>query len=331
MWTKGDRVLAHRSPGKFWYPGVIRHIQENRYFIIYDDGEDGFVNDKQMMPFRLDLGDCVFARPQEQHDYEAARIMDRQEDRLHLQFADGTFGWTSPRQIRIQPDALKPKSRPAEEIDWRVGARVLACWHDLFWYAGSVLGVEGDQVSVVFDHGGAARLPARQVHPLELEEGERVQGRWKAGNEFFPGKIARRDGEVLDIDYDDGDQETTLIRLVRVERDDWLPDPAASTELGQGDRVLAQWFDGFWYPGVIMTITGKRLHVLFDDNDQAHLTWDKVGPLEFNVGDRVFARWQGGPFYHPAEIIRKHGERIFLNYEDGREEWSSVRLVRVEK
>src|SRR4051812_32950706 len=41
MWTTGDRVLAQRLPGEFWYPGVIRHIQDDRFFIIYDDGEDG--------------------------------------------------------------------------------------------------------------------------------------------------------------------------------------------------------------------------------------------------------------------------------------------------
>jgi hypothetical protein len=331
MWTKGDRVLAYRAPGKFWYPGVVRHIQDDRYFIIYDDGEDGFVHDKEMMPFHLEIGDRIFASPSERHEYEPARIVDKQGDQLQLHYENGALDWASTERIRVQPDALKPKSMPAQSVDWRIGARVFACWYDLFWYAGSVLDVNGEQVSVVFDHGGGAKLPAGQVHPLELEVGDRVQGRWKAGNEFFPGKVARRDGEIVAVDYDDGDHETTLVRLVRLERDEWLPDAEPAAGLGHGDRVLAQWFDGFWYPGIILTIEGKRLHILFDDNDQAHLTWDKIGPLDLKVGDRVFSRWKGGPFYHPAEITRKHGERIFLQYEDNREEWSSVRLVRIER
>jgi hypothetical protein len=206
---------------------------------------------------------------------------------------------------------------------------VFACWFDLCWYAGSVLAVEGNQVSVVFDHGGQAVMPAEKVHAMELADGDRVLVRWQAGQEFFPGVIAHRDGEVVTVHYDDGDQETTLIRLLRLERDDWLPD-ATRADLGAGDRVLGCWFDGFWYPGIILSAEGKRVHVLFDDNDQAYLTWDRVGPLRIAVGDRVLCRWKGGPFYHAAEVARQNGERIFVVYEDGREEWSSVRLVRIE-
>src|SRR5438132_1205868 len=161
MWTTGDRVLALRLPGDFWYPGIIRHIQDDRFFIIYDDGEDGFVKAKQMLP-------------------------------------------------------------------------------------------------------------------LALEAGDRVHGRWQLGQEFYPGVIASRAGEVVTIHYDDGDEETTLIRLLRLERDEWLPESAPS-ELGAGDRILGCWFDGMWYPGIILSAQGKRVHVLFDDNDQAYLTWDRIG------------------------------------------------------
>src|SRR5262249_43721303 len=131
------------------------------------------------------------------------------------------------------------------------------------------------------------------------------------------------------IHYDDGDRETTLLRLLRLERDDWLPE-VEPPDLAAGDRVLGCWFDGFWYPGIILSVEGQRVHVLFDDNDQAMLTWDKVRPLDVTVGDRVFCRFKGGPFYHPGEVVRQHGERIFVAYEDGREEWSSVRLIRLE-
>ena len=330
MWTKGERVLAYRGPGQHWYPGVIRHIQDDRYFVVYDDGEDGFVKDKEMLPFALEVGDRIDALAGDRREYEPARIVDKRDDQFRLQYADGKSAWTSFGRIRVQPEALKAKATSSEPIDWQIGDRVFACWFDLFWHTGTVLEVDGAEIRVLFDHGGVGSLSAQQVHAIELDEGDRVQVRWKAGNEFFPGKIARRDGDIVDIDYDDEDHETTLIRLVRVERDDWLPD-IAPTALAQGDRALAQWFDGFWYPGIINGIEGKRVHILFDDNDQAHLTWDKIGKLEFNVGDRVLARWQGGPFYFPAEITKTQGERIHLHYEDGREEWSSIRLVRVER
>jgi hypothetical protein len=330
MWTTGNRVLAHRPPGDYWYPGVIRHIQDERFFIIYDDGEDAFVKAKQMMPLELEAGDHVFARTPPGREYEPARIVDKQDDRLHLEYESGHLAWATTAQVRVQPNAWKQRRPAPGPAEWNVGDRVFACWFDLAWYAGSVLAVDGGQVSVVFDHGGHAVLPPERVHAVELAEGDRVQGRWKAGPDFYPGIVARRDGEVVEVHYDDGDEETTLLRLLRLDRDEWLPD-AGRHDLGAGDRVLGCWFDGFWYPGVILSAEGKRVHVLFDDNDQAFLTWDKVRPLEVAVGDRVFCRWKGGPFFHPGEVTRRHGERIYVTYDDGREEWSSVRLVRVER
>ena len=58
-------------------------------------------------------------------------------------------------------------------------------------------------------------------------------------------------------------------------------------------------------------------HVLFDDNDQVQLTWDKIRPLDLEVGERVFCRVQAGPAYHPGEIVRQKGERLFIRYDDG--------------
>ena len=329
MWTTGDRILAHRPPGDFWYPGVIRHIQDERFFIIYDDGEDGFVKAKQMMPLKLEPGGQVFVRTPPSRDYEPARIVDKQDDRLQLEHETGRLAWAATAQIRVQREAsMRPRATAAAPSVWAVGDRVFACWLDLCWYSASVLAIDGDQLSIVFDHGGHGLLPPEKIHGLELAEGDRVHGRWKAGPDFFPGVIARRDGEVVNVDYDDGDHETTLVRLLRLERDEWLPG-SAPVDLGAGDRVLGCWFDGFWYPGIILSIEGRRVHVLFDDNDQAFLTWDRLKPLAIAVGDHIFCRWKGGPFYHPGEVRRQHGERIFVVYEDGREEWSSVRLIRI--
>jgi hypothetical protein len=330
MWKTGDRVLAHRLPGEYWYPGIIRHIQADRFFVIYDDGEDGFVSATQVMPLELDLGALVFARTIASDDLQSALVIDKKGEELQLQFKDGALSWMPTAQVCVRRVEQSEPPALQEGMTWPVGCRVLACWFDLFWYAGCVLAVEGDQVSVVFDHGGHAMLAANRVRPLTIEEGDRVQARWKAGAEFYPGKIVRCEGEIVDIAYDDGDKETTLLRLVRAERDEWLP-AADRFELDSGDRVLACWFDGLWYPGVILTIEGKRVHVLFDDNDQAHLTWDRVLPLQIEIGDHVLCRWKGGPFYFPGEVTRRHGERIFVQYEDGREEWTSVRLIRMQR
>ena len=42
-------------------------------------------------------------------------------------------------------------------------------------------------------------------------------------------------------------------------------------------------------------VTGKRVHILFDDGDQAMVTPEKIKPLSFQVGDRLCCRRKGGP------------------------------------
>ncbi len=180
---------------------------------------------------------------------------------------------------------------------------------------------------MLFDHGHAVALSRERVKPFYLAVGDCVLGRWQGGGDFYPGMIVALDGEIVHIRFDDGDEEDTTIRLIRLQRDDWLPDPGVH-ELAQGNRIFGRWFDGFWYPGVILGIEGKKLHILFDDNDQAHLSWDQVRPLEFESGARVFCRFKGGPYYFPEEITKKQGERIHVSYDDGQTEWTSIRVER---
>jgi hypothetical protein len=94
--------------------------------------------------------------------------------------------------------------------------------------------------------------------------------------------------------------------------------------------VLAQWYDRYWYPGVILSIEGKRVHIAFDDGDQAVVTPIEVKELAIGVGDRVYCRWKGGPYYYPGEVTRQEGETIFVEYDDGDQEWTTVRMVRLQ-
>lgn len=330
MWQTGDRVLAQRPPGEFWYPGTIRHVDKGRFFVVFDDGDDVFASERQLRPLNLEVGDRVFVCPHKEGDYYPGKITRTRGEEYLVKFDAGDEEWAGPAHIRVQPERQKPQAADADAVDWERGERVFGCWFDLFWYPGVVLKTEGGQITVLFDHGGIAPLPPAKVRPPSLEVGDRLSCRWKGGPEFFPGKVAARDGEVLHIQYDDGDEETTLLRLARLERDQWLPG-APLKGLAEGDRVWGRWFDQYWYPGIILSAEGRRVHVLFDDNDQAHLTPDQVKPLAFEVGDRVYCRQKAGPYYQAGEIMRKEGERILVQYEEGGEEWTSIRLVRAER
>src|SRR5262249_35901946 len=152
----------------------------------------------------------------------------------------------------------------------------------LYWYPGVIMGVNGDQYHVFFDDGNQTVTTADRLRPVRIGVGDRVWCRWKAGPTYFPGEITRKNGEVIHIHYDDEDEETTLLRLVRLERDDWLPE-GPPTALEEGDRVLAVWYDQNWYPGVVLSMNGKRLHVLFDDGDQALVTPERAKPLALKI------------------------------------------------
>lgn len=98
-----------------------------------------------------------------------------------------------------------------------------------------------------------------------------------------------------------------------------------------GDRVLAQWPQekNWWYPGVIVTEGGGVCEVQFDDGDRATLKSDQARPLAISIGDRVYCRWKGGDAYYPGKIANVVGAAIWVDYDDGDHEVTSIGLIRV--
>jgi hypothetical protein len=336
MWTIGDRVIGRRTAEEFWYPGTIRHSDGSRFYVIFADGEDALLGAEQLRPLQLRVGDLVFARKQDNRDYQPARLTEQAEDRLLLTYTDGERAWTALGLVRFQTPgrkgtAVTPRAGASPGPSrWGVCDRVLACWLDLDWYPGVVLAAEDDRVHVLFDTGTQAPVSLDKVRPLDIAVGERVLCRRWNGPEYLTGEIVRVDGEKVRIRFDEGEEEWTSLRLLRLQRDEWLPGGGLE-HFTVGERVLACWYDLFWYPGVILSAEGKRVHIAFDDGDQALVTSDQIRELDISVGDRVFCRWKGGPQYFPGEVTEKDGERIHVRYDDGDEEWTSIRMVRVER
>jgi hypothetical protein len=150
-----------------------------------------------------------------------------------------------------------------------------------------------------------------------------VFARYQGGPYYFPGKVARLVGDKVHVHFDDGDQETIAVGMLRVMLGDnpWKV----------GDRVIAQWPpEPFFYPARVAAILdGTYVAVEYDDGDKAELLPVQARKLDLRVGDRVFARWQQGPEYFPGRIAEKSGDKIHVHYDDGEKEWSNVRLVRV--
>ncbi|HYV35789.1 MAG TPA: hypothetical protein VE988_08810 [Gemmataceae bacterium] len=326
MWKSGQRVFGQKGNDQVWYTGTVRHIDGERCYVIFDDGDDGFVASANLKPLELHPDDTVFARLPMDGEYKPAKVVAWDDEKVRVKWPSGDEDWTSFGMIRLQPESKKKVAVRGNV--YAEGDRVFACWHDLFWYPGVVVATEADQYHILFDDGQQAPTTADRIKPLEFDVGDRIFCRWKGGPEYFPGEITERRGEVIHVNYDDGDDETTSIRLVRLQRDEWFP-PSEQINFSAGDRVLGCWLDAHWYPGVVLSVDGKRLHVLFDDGDQGLLTPDKVRDLDIKVGDRVHCRYKGGATYHPGDITSKQGEVIHIQYDDGSEETTSIRLVRI--
>jgi hypothetical protein len=100
-----------------------------------------------------------------------------------------------------------------------------------------------------------------------------------------------------------------------------------------GDRVLAHWPKevSWWYPASVLETNGDKIHVRFDDGDQSWLSPDQVVTLEIAPGSRVFGRWKNGALYYPGTVTASKGDELHIRYDDGDEEWTHVRSIRVDR
>ena len=321
----GDRVLGTRLQDAFWYPGTIRQRDGERSHVLFDDGSEGWLPDDQILPLQIDVGDRIAVRLPGGSAYTPGRVLRRDGERINVQFDDGTDEQTSLGMIRVDPTNWKDPGGAAPPSRWIVGDRVLAKWSgDVFWYPGTIQALDGDRLHVYFDDGDHEWMPSERVAENDLTAGSRVYARFQRGPVYFPGRITRREGDRIWVDYDDGHKEETTIAVVRVRRD------AVVNPWQVGQRVLAQWMpEPFYYPGVVRAVDGELIHVKYLDGAQAKLQPEQVLPLKLVVGNRVYARWQGGKQYFPAVIKRREGDRLFLQYDDGQTEWSAIEYVRV--
>lgn len=107
----------------------------------------------------------------------------------------------------------------AQSSQWKVDDRVLVNWSaDDYWYPATITEVNGSRYRVVFDDGDEEWTEAARITAENLTVGNRVFANWKRQGLYYPGKITARRGNTITILYDDGDQETTTIAVVRIKR-----------------------------------------------------------------------------------------------------------------
>ena len=342
-WKVGDRVMA-RWRDAFFYPGRVRAVSKGSCEVQFDDGDVDWVDSGQIQRAYIRVGSKIFARVHGGPYFAPATVNQQRGEKLQVRYDHGEEEWTSLSLIRLQqPGAEATPSdvraapqgpaidlgEPLAEGAWRVGDRVLARWLDFFWYPGTILALGTKGFHILYDDGDQRVAPEQALMPLALEEGEQIQIRPKNQPQriYSPAVVTRVDGETLDVEYQDGERETnTKVSRARLWR---CPVAVRDLPFEEGERVLAHDVDGFVYPAEILSIEEDRVVVQFLDGPERMLTPELIRAFTLGIGSRVECRWKGGPAYFPGVLGKVEDERVFVRYDDGDEEWTSVRLVRL--
>jgi len=360
----GARVLA-RGFDSYFYPGMVRAVDGERCEIAFDTGALAWVHCANVRPPDVVVGSQVDCRANAGPAFVPGIVEQQLGEKLRIRYQGGGEEWTTLSLVRVKREIAEVGDDPRPVTDgvqagpspiplglgpiqgppgqraildvgpvrvdpnWRTGDRVLARWWDLFWYPGSILAIGEKGYHILYDDGDQRIVSDLHLMPLVVEDGEEIFVRPKNQPQriFMPATVTRVKGEVIDVDFEDGNSETnTRVSRVRFWR---CPIGFKSFAFEEGERVLCEDIDGFVYPAEIVSIEGDKILVQFLDGPERMLTPELIRRFDVKVGVAVECRWKGGQHYFPGKIGKLEGDRIYLNYDDGDEEWTNIRLLRL--
>ncbi len=215
-WAVGDRVLARWGGDLFWYPGTIFAVRDGEYTIVFDDQDQAAVPPEDIMPLDVQVGDKVYCRPK----FEVAlRYFPAEVTRVAGEVIDVLYEDSEEDERNTSVSRIRIRRESGKSIRWNEGDRVLVFGRDGFWYPAQILSVDGDRTFASFFDGRHGWLKPEEIRPLRLAAGMSLSCRKGAGEEYQPATLERVSGDVLDVTYEDGCREESLIRLVRVPGD----------------------------------------------------------------------------------------------------------------
>lgn len=218
-WKIGDRVLAFWPQNGMYYAACIERCEGSVYFVKYDDGYSGWVEGHQVRTLQIPAGELVcFPDKSQMGRYELATLRTHIGDRVNVELDNGDMHTCRLAEVAIPFSDQHPiiKQLRTKLGVFRVGDRVWVVGEKGYLYAGIILEIRGEQALARFDHGAEQMVREEHLYEDTLDVGSRIEGRWMGGAVYYAGKIARRQGEVVDVHYDDGDKETTYLSFLRV-------------------------------------------------------------------------------------------------------------------
>ncbi len=237
--------------------------------------------------------------------------------------------------VAVPPTSIAAPTAPA----FTVGTPVLAAWHgSQFWFAGVVVGTEGDLVRVQYADGSSEQLPQASITPDHLGPGTSIGAHQSGETDFQHATLVDRIGHAVRVQYDDGHQMWTSVGLVRVESasgppalGSWTPAPPVPGTTAPGARVLARFQGGdyLWCAIVVDPGPTGAMRVLYADGDGEETTPDRVLPDTLDVGTNVEARDRVADAILSGVVVRRVESAVELRVADGSTRWFALSDVRM--
>ena len=160
------------------------------------------------------------------------------------------------------------------------------------FYPGKISRDRGDDTyDIDYDDGEReTRVAKRLIRSKEgsggsskLEEGDKVEARYRGREKYYPGKITRDRGDgTYDIAYDDGERETRVEERLIKKKDGG----GGSDSFREGDKIEADYRGrGKFYPGKISRDRGDDTYDIDYDDGEA-------GDARLQAPDSVQGRWR---------------------------------------
>jgi hypothetical protein len=107
MWQLGQRVLATRLDDDFWYPATVQQSESSRSLLLFDDGDERWIDQEQILPLAIEVGDRIFVRLPGAGSYAPGFVVGRAGEKINVQFEDGSDEQTSLGLVRVDPTNWK--------------------------------------------------------------------------------------------------------------------------------------------------------------------------------------------------------------------------------
>jgi hypothetical protein len=207
----GFRDFARWEADGYSYPCTVLKEEDGKLRIRYSDGTEEWAPAWRVSKANVRVGKTVYGNWKNKGLYYEGTVTSRDGDKIHIVYTDGDEEDTTIGLIRMKLE------HPAAK---EVGCRVFGRWSpDGYWYPGTVKAIKDGKYLLGFDDHDKAWLDEDDVVGYQPTFGDHIEGDWLGKGKFYGGKIVKRNGEKVRIEYDDGDVEDTTISYLRADYD----------------------------------------------------------------------------------------------------------------